>query len=631
MNRLLGFAFVASSTVLAVACVSPDLDPPPGALSPTAAAKAPATLVDAIAAGEPTRVLIVVGGAEDVVAPDAIALAEPAADALARAAGARVIWEGRKAAVTAGLADRGLPVDDEWSELPIIPVTIDSAAALAALLEDEQVVSASPDRTFATTDVESFPLIRQPAAQAAGRIGTGTTVAVLDTGVDYLHPAFGCTAPGVPSTCKVAVARDFATEDGSRDANGHGTNVSGIVVGVAPGARVLGLDVFDGGGASSTTILAAYNWVLANRATYNIAAVNLSLGGGSATAPCGGDALATAFDTGRSAGIVTTVASGNNGTPNAISWPACAPAAVSVGAVYDANVGGLGFGVCSDPVTAADRVACFSNAATFLTLLAPGAMIDAAGYRMAGTSQAAPHVAGAAAVLRAFRPTESATQVVNRLVSSGAAVVDPRTGRTSRRLDLAAALAITSTDGVAPTGTVVINAGATYTTSRTVTLTLAATDAVGVTAMCVDACASFVPYATTLSYILPAGADGTRTVAVRYRDAAGNLSAAATDTIALDTVAPSLSVTGTLAARTLTLRWTGADATSGLASYRVVALAGTTAPAARCTNGTVLASGTATTVSHGPLAAGARWSYRVCATDRAGNTTPGAALLVTVP
>lgn len=621
-------ASIVASTLLTAACVSTEPAPGGGELSATAAAKAPAELIAAIRAGQPTPMLIVVGrggAAPSLALPDQ-------ADTLARAAEERVIWEDHKRAVTAGLRDRGLDADDEWAELPIIPVTVDGPEALAALLEDDRVESASPVREFATTDAESFPLIRQPAAQAAGRIGAGTTVAVLDTGVDYLRPEFGCTAPGAPSTCKVAVARDFAAEDGSRDASGHGTNVSGIVVGVAPGTRVLGLDVFDGAGASSTTILAAYNWVLANRATYNIAAVNLSLGGGSATAPCGTDALAAAFETGRGAGIVTTVASGNDGTPNAISWPACAPAAVSVGAVYDANLGAINYGACGDATTAADRVTCFSNSATFLTLLAPGALIDAAGYRMAGTSQAAPHVAGAAAVLRAYRPTETATQLVNRMVSSGAAVVDHRTGRTSRRLDLAAALAITvSGDGVAPTGTVVINAGAAFTATRAVTLSLAATDAVGVTALCVDACTSWAPYATSLAYTLPVGADGTRTVTVRYRDAAGNVSAPATDTIVLDTLAPSLTATGSLANRILTLSWSGADATTGVASYRLVVVAGTTAPAERCTSGTVLASGTTTTATHGPLAAGSRWAYRLCATDRAGNTTPGLAFFLTVP
>ena len=72
---------------------------------------------------------------------------------------------------------------------------------------------------------------------------------------------------------------------------------------------------------------------------------------------------------------------------------------------------------CSDPTTAADKVACFSNGGSLVTLLAPGAMITAGGYTMGGTSQATPHVAGAIALLRANRvsPTESIDQTISRL------------------------------------------------------------------------------------------------------------------------------------------------------------------------------------------------------------------------
>ncbi len=586
-------------------------DAPDDALSATARAKVPPDLPDALAAGHATQLLLVIDDGP--------------------VAAARGAWPDAKRGVEALAEAGGATIDDRWDALPIVPMTVDGLGALAQVLDDPRVISATPVARYQAFDAESFPLISQPTAAAVGKIGAGTTVAVLDTGVDYVHPAFGCTSPGVPAGCKVAVARDFAVEDGARDASGHGTNVAGIVVGVAPGARVLGLDVFDGSSASSATILAAYNWVLQNRATYNVAAVNLSLGGGSFTAPCPGDPLAVAFATGRTAGVVTAVASGNNATLNAIASPACAPDAVSVGAVYDANVGGIGYTVCTDPVTAADRVACFSNSATFLKLLAPGALIDAAGFRMAGTSQATPHVAGAAAVLRAAFPAESASQLITRMVSGGRAVVDPRTSRTTPRLDLARALSLTSPDGTPPVGTVVINAGATYTRTRAVTLTLAATDASGVADLCIgDPCGAFVPYATTVATTMPTGADGTRTVAVRFRDRAGNIANPVTDTIVLDTIAPGLTLSGSTSGGRVAWTWSGADATSGVASYRLVVASGTTAPPAGCATGTLLAQGTTTSFTHGPLAVGSTWSYRLCATDRAGNTAGGLAITVVV-
>src|SRR5262249_48249712 len=156
------------------------------------------------------------------------------------------------------------------------------------------------------------------------------------------------------------------------------------------------LDVFRTDGLAYTSeILAAINWCIANRSIYNIVAINLSLGGGASSTPCAQDAFAAGIASARAAGILAAGAAGNAGYTSQLAPPACVPAAVSVGAVYDANVGGVGYSGCQDPSTTADQVTCFSNSAPFLTLLAPGALITAGGYTMAGTSQATPHVAGA--------------------------------------------------------------------------------------------------------------------------------------------------------------------------------------------------------------------------------------------
>ena len=96
--------------------------------------------------------------------------------------------------------------------------------------------------------------------------------------------------------------------------------------------------------------------------------------------------------------------------------------------------------MCSDAVTAADQVTCFSNSASFLSLLAPGALITAAGATYAGTSQAAPHVSGAVAVLRAAYPSESLATTLNRLSTRGVNITDPRNSLVKPRIDLLAAL-----------------------------------------------------------------------------------------------------------------------------------------------------------------------------------------------
>lgn len=323
-----------------------------------------------------------------------------------------------------------LEVLTDYDNLPIVHARIRSARALQNLRRQGRIKSIDAVVQVRPTLAQSLPLINQPAMQALGHTGAGTTVAVLDTGVDYTRAAFGsCSAPG--GSCKVAVAQDFATPDGVVDqGNFHGTNVAGIVLGVAPGARIAALDVFESnGGASSNVIINAINWCITNRATYNIVAINMSLGGGryyAAVAP--NDAWGTAIANAVAAGIVVVAASGNDGYTNSMALPAAYSNVVSVGAFYDA--GGT-----------VNQITSFSNSASFLTMVAPGSMITAAGITMQGTSQATPHVAGAAAVLKATYPNDTVAQIITKL-KLGSNITDSRNGIAKPRLDLQASLAV---------------------------------------------------------------------------------------------------------------------------------------------------------------------------------------------
>lgn len=526
--------------------------------------------------------------------------------------------------------DSASQIERDWEELPLVQVRAASVDGARALLARADVEAAYEIENYEVSDAESFPLIGQPTAASAGYVGAGTSVAVLDTGTDYTRTDFGsCTEPGVPASCRVAYAQDFATNDNSRDDNGHGTNVAGIVAGTAPGTKILALDVFNGSGASSTDVLSAINWAIANKQTYNIAALNLSLGGGSAKAPCTNDAIGAGLAQARNAGIAPVVASGNNGYTDAISSPACAPAAISVGAVYDANLGGLSYSNCTDAKTASDQIACFSNSASFLTLLAPGALITAGGYTMAGTSQATPHVAGALAVLRAAFPAETVDQLVARLTSTGKSIKDARNNVTKPRIDLAAAVGATSVDREAPKGSVTINGGAAVTKSASVSLAITGSDPSGVAKMCVtnaSTCTAYEAFAATKTWTLTAG-DGAKTVMVYLRDAAGNTTTASTSpvaTIKLDATAPSNgTVTVTPNNGELEARWSGfADAGTGVASYRLAIVAGATAPA-NCA-GEPIYAGTASSTTVRGLTNGTTYSLRVCALDGAGNVSTGA-------
>ncbi|MCX8031517.1 MAG: carboxypeptidase regulatory-like domain-containing protein [Thermodesulfovibrionales bacterium] len=354
----------------------------------------------------------------------------------------------------------------DYSHLPMSFIKIKTLNSLIQLLIQREVLRVYPDERYRHFLSSSLPFINQPQVAALNMKGAGTTVAVLDTGLNYTRPEFGtCTSPApgncsdtnpppAPPGCKVACMRDFAPNDNSLDDDGHGTNVSAIVVGVAPETKIAALDVFRTDGfAYSSDIISAINWAIANKNAYNIVALNMSLGGGGSTTPCTNDVFATPIANARSAGILSAVASGNDGFTNRISSPACVPAAVSVGAVYDGNIGSISYSTCSDLTTYADKVTCFSNSATFLTMLAPGASVTAGGYTMFGTSQATPHIAGSIAVLKgqnAF-PSETTDQILNRMTTNGVQVTDHRNNITKPRIDLLAAVGGSCTYSISPT------------------------------------------------------------------------------------------------------------------------------------------------------------------------------------
>lgn len=326
---------------------------------------------------------------------------------------------------------------NRYSVLPVLHLRARSSDALERLVKHAKVMGIVANGRREKSLTESLPFISQPNAQASGRTGDGTSVCVLDTGADYTRTAFGaCSTPG--GACKVAYAQDFAPDDGALDADGHGTNVSATVLGVAPGTKVLALDVFDGAWASDSDIIGAIDWCVANKATYNVASLNMSLGSGRYTSPVAispSDPWGVSIQEAMDAGIMVVAAAGNSRYLDSLDLPAAYQGVVSVGAVYDSDIGSQSYSACTDSTTAPDKVACFSNSASFLTMLAPGVAINAGGYVMSGTSMASPHVAGAAAVLHAAYPSESVAQLTERL-RRGPLVTDARNSITTPRLDM---------------------------------------------------------------------------------------------------------------------------------------------------------------------------------------------------
>lgn len=221
---------------------------------------------------------------------------------------------------------------------------------------------------------------------AAGNTGDGVNVAVLDTGIDTNHPDLAANLEGRYS----AVNKNPTNVE---DANGHGTHVAGIiaalnneigVVGVGPSIDLYAVQIAKGSRISLTNILKGINWSIGtlddSNPNNNIQVMSMSFGGG--YSPSEDSALQTAYNRG-----IVLVASAGNNYGGAVSYPAALPQVIAVSAT-----------------DSSDQIASFSSTGADVELAAPGTGIYStykgdAYATMSGTSMAAPHVSGVAALV----------------------------------------------------------------------------------------------------------------------------------------------------------------------------------------------------------------------------------------
>ena len=355
-----------------------------------------------------------------------------------------------------------------YSSIPFIALEV-TPAELDKLSADPDVISITENLLLRPNLAESAALIRAPEAWAAGYTGKNQTIAIIDSGVDKAHPFFGgrvvseaCYTLGqCPNSSSSSTANGSGVPCALPDECSHGTHVAGIATGfnskdfsgIAPDARLISIKVFTTFGMTSGVYLSDMNAGLERvyqlRDSFSIAAVNMSLGWKDpypATCDTLVPSTTALINQLKAAGIATIIASGNNGASSRISFPACISSAVSVGSVSDSNwglCGGIGIPTAT---TAADKVACYSNAYEELSLLAPGSpilsSIPGGGYATEhGTSMAAPHVAGAFAVLREKAPGASVDSLLDALRETGKKVTDYRNASiTTPRIDVKAAI-----------------------------------------------------------------------------------------------------------------------------------------------------------------------------------------------
>jgi hypothetical protein len=277
--------------------------------------------------------------------------------------------------------------------------------------------------------------------------GSGQTIAFIDTGVAYNHPAIkGKYIGGV----------DLVTgDDDPYDQDGHGTGVAAIAAGnsfsfggatyqgIATGAKILEVRVDDDGNVPDSRYEQAFQWIIANRTKYNITVVNCSFGSGHYTTEAQRAVYADEIQTLTDAGVVVVAASGNDGaiTPYGIEYPAADPNVIAVGSI-----------------NAQDAISKFTERGPNMDLLAPGEDVPTAylDYKThgniyleaSGTSFSTAVVSGAAAILKQIDPSFTMRDVLSILRASGIDNLDgdkeakPYTNLSFPRIDLDNAIAM---------------------------------------------------------------------------------------------------------------------------------------------------------------------------------------------
>jgi subtilisin len=357
-----------------------------------------------------------------------------------------------------------------FSHLPFLGLSAD-ADELKRLRASPQVAEIIEDKmNFPLSHEISIAKIGADAGWGLGYTGAGQTVAILDNGVDKNHPLLvnkvvkeACFSTAnkkqkVKSSCRKNRKKDLKVGSASVTCGfqnfdcSHGTLLAGLTAGKSSAANLAG-----SGAAPQASIIAVkvdsliknkkicgsarpcsvffdsdllrgLEFVYKQRRAFNIASINVSVGGKSSKKGCLKSPIRRTVARLRKANIATIAASGNEGAANRLSSPACIPGVISVGAT-----------------NTADTVLSYSNSASVLSLLAPGDKIGlpmpgvvSAGFEVvsSGTSLSSSFVSGAWAALKQHKPTATVDEILGALVNTGVPIADPKNGLVKPRIQV---------------------------------------------------------------------------------------------------------------------------------------------------------------------------------------------------
>ncbi|HEY3093027.1 MAG TPA: S8 family peptidase [Vicinamibacterales bacterium] len=377
----------------------------------------------------------------------------------------RVIAHGTETGVRTAAARHGVPVVRVLTDGVVLEATTAQLDALRNEPAIEHLSGDLPVADFMTVSRQATVATQVYAGKAGGLLGLGgipgvngqgVVVAVLDSGISA-HKAL---------TGKILASVSMVAGQPTTDEYGHGTHVAGIITGsgsyaagvtslyaggIAPGAQLVNVRVLGDDGVGNTSdVIAGIDWVIANKSTYKIKVINLSLGH-AVTEPVMYDPLCAAVERAYRAGLIVVAAAGNagklaDGTPvlGGIASPGNSPYAITVGAT---NTWGTNSRDDDTVTTYSSRgptkwdnnakpdLAAPGN--KIISLEAPGSYIPthypsehiagsgSNGYlRMSGTSMSAPMVTGAVALLLQAQPSMSASQAKFVLQSGSTYMVE---------------------------------------------------------------------------------------------------------------------------------------------------------------------------------------------------------------